>query len=1255
MLSRVTSVDVLAIDLSLKDTDHLQRCPQGENCCQLQNDKLKSRNSETCNTGENSGEKLPLDDDYVGVVSSSEDLISHSVKITDQLAQTSLKDKHDVNANTIPVDIYSKQTKMATDLFRSEKFVPYNQTQEPIFPPELLLHGGRKLQKSVRFISERVRWFRPGTLDELLELKSRHPEGKIVVGNTEVGVEVKLKDRFYPILIAATHVKELIEIKLQDDGVLIGASVNLTTLEKFLRQCITDLPEWKTRFFKGIVEMLGWFSGTQIRNVACVGGNIMTASPISDLNPLLMAGECILHIASKSGCRIVTMDDNFFTGYRKTKLNADEILTSIFLPFTTQREFFFCIKQSTREEDDIAIVNAGMKVSFHDGSDEVESLKLCYGGMASTTVMAITTMKQLKGRTWDNSLLEDACHTLAEDLLVLPGAPGGREAYRQSLSLSFFFKFYLFVLKALKETQLCVSVPPIPEKFQSALPSSDKREFQSTQLFEEVPSSQPEIDSVGRPVMHVSSFQQSTGEAIFLDDIPKYQNELFMAFVFSEKAHARIMSVEFSEALALTGVQDVITHKDVPGTNKVNFIPEDLFAVHEVTCVGQIIAAVVADSKAIARRAAKLVKVSYEELDAIITLEDAFEKKSFMGSPKSIVVGDVDAAFTQADHVIQGEVRVGAQEHFYMETQGAIAVPKNEGGEMEIISSDQNLSGTQINIAGVLGVKRHKIICRCKRLGGGFGGKETKAGMFASAVAVAAKKVKRPVRYTLDRDEDMRSSGTRSAFIGKYKVGCTKEGRILGLDLTLAVNSGNTIDLSAAVCDYAMMALDNAYKIPNVRALGYVCKTNIPSCTAMRGFGVPQGLFITETWLSDIATTCNITQRKVREINFLQPPRDKSLMNQCLKDWNIPRCWDLCLQKSCFNTRRHQVDKFNKENRWKKRGLAITPSKHGVGMHPKYQNQAGALVHIYSDGSILISHGGVEMGQGLHTKMIQVASQTLNVSKDNIYISETSTDKVPNTTQTAGSISSDINGVAVQRACESLIGRLEKYKMTDPEGTWEDWVVAAYHDAVCLSAVGFYKATGELDLDFDFDSRTGKQYFYFCYGAAVSEVEIDCLTGSHQLLRTDIVMDVGRSLNPAVDIGQIEGAFVQGYGLFVLEDYFYSPEGHLLTSGPGTYKIPGFRDIPKEFNVYLLDRAPNPNAICSSKAVGEPPLFLSASIFLAIKDAISSARTDAGLSGTFRLDSPASSERIRMACQDQFTMKFPEPQKGSYNPFLVRP
>ncbi|KAK7505488.1 hypothetical protein BaRGS_00003233, partial [Batillaria attramentaria] len=1076
----------------------------------------------------------------------------------------------------------------------------YDPSQEPIFPPFLKLEAKRLQEQSLQFIGLRVTWYRPSSLSELLDIKKRHPDCKIVIGNTELGIETKFKKQLYPVLVAATHVRELSAVNRQESGIQFGASVTLATLDNTLKAAVKELPEEKTRVFAAFA----------------IGGNIMTASPISDLNPLLLACGAVLDLVSTDGSRrSVKMDSTFFKGYRKTAVLPSEILVSILIPFSKKGEFFYGYKQANRKEDDISIVNAGMRVVL-DEKAAITDLSLAFGGMAPVTVMATNTMTRLIGRSWNEETLDKACQLLTSDLPLAPGSPGGTVEYRRTLTVSFFFKFYLTVLQRLQESGISQDARLKPSDSIAAQPF-EREPVEGIQWFEVTPEPQSPESALRRPLVHESAYKQASGEAVYTNDTAPRQGELFLALVLSTKARARLVKVDPSAALAMLGVVDFVTHTDIPGSNSWGLHVKDdvVFAVDEVVHQGQPIGGILADTQVNAQRAAQAVVVEYDVMEPVITIRDAIKKGSLYDHNPTIVCGDVDKAMAEADHVLEGEVHIEAQEHFYLEPQVAIAYPGEED-QIEVAVATQSLSVLQNCIAG-----------------GGFGGKQSRSGMVALPVAVAAVKHQRPVRCALERDEDMMMTGTRHPFLEKYKIGFSSDGKILAYDVMYYSNAGCSIDLSFAVLDKSVIDSDNAYFIPNRRMSARACKTNLPSSTAFRGFGGPQGAVVIETAIT-----------RVREMN-LYKKGDATHYRQVLDECNLQRCWADVKTQSQFDTRRKQADDFNSKNRWRKRGLAITPNKFGFNYYEIFLNQGAALVNIYTDGTVLVSHGGVEMGQGLHTKILQLTSQVLQLPVSKITVNGASIDVVPNTSPSAAGVSSDLFGGAVLDACEKLLRRLKPTKTANPKFTWEQLVGAAYMERISLSATGFYKRP---QVGYDFATGKGERpHGYFSFSAAVTDVEIDCLTGDHQILSTDIVFDVGKSINPAIDIGQIEGGFIQGYGLMVLEQYKVQPDGTLLTRGPGTYKIPSVGNIPQKFNVTLLRESGNPRAVYSSKGIGEPPLLLATSVLYAIHDAIRAARKDEGLDLDFRLDTPATPARIRMACSDRFTKMFEETEEES--------
>uniref|UniRef100_A0A3B3ZI89 Xanthine dehydrogenase n=1 Tax=Periophthalmus magnuspinnatus TaxID=409849 RepID=A0A3B3ZI89_9GOBI len=735
-------------------------------------------------------------------------------------------------------------------------------------------------------------------------------------------------------------------------------------------------------------------------------------------------------------------------------------------------------KTSRRREDDISIVTATFNVIFEPGSSRVHDLRLAFGGMGPTTVLTPKTSNALRGRLWGEELLQIACSSLADEMTLDPSCPGGMVSYRRTLVLSLFYKFYLSVLQTLGE-----QVMPLPARTAGIT----------------VPSGQDMEDVVGRPLMHVSAEKQATGEAQYCDDLRPADNELYLSLICSTRAHAKILSIDCSEARAMPSVVCVLFAEDVPGSNGTGPVvyDETVLAQGEVTCVGHVIGAVVAETQGDAQRAAKSVKIQYQDLPAVITIQDAIEAQSFYEPIRTLQKGDLETGFKQSDHILEGELHMGGQEHFYLETNVTVAVPRDQD-EIEIFSSTQSPSKTQSLVARALGISSNRVHVRVKRMGGGFGGKD----ILSTVVALAAHRYDRPVRCMLDRDEDMLVTGGRHPFYSKYKVSPAN------WHWCRLISACDTTYDSSVVMDRALMHLENSYLVPNVRGRGIMCQTHLPSNTAFRGFGGPQGMMVCEDWISAIALKLGRTSEQIRELN-LYSEGDLTPYNQVLESFTLRRCWDECLDRAKIHERRTQIHDFNRQNRWTKRGLAVVPTKFGIAFNVVFLNQAGALVHIYTDGSVLVAHGGTEMGQGLHTKMIQVCSRALGIP----HVCETSSHSVANTSPTAASVSSDLNGAAVLNACEILGQRLQPYKDRDPQGAWESWVKAAYFDRVNLSANGFYRTPG---LGYDFETNSGRAFNYFTYGVCCSEVEIDCLTGT-----STIVMDVGNSLNPAIDIGQV--------------------------------------------------------------------------------------------------------------------------------------
>ncbi|KAH9865285.1 hypothetical protein IAQ61_009232 [Plenodomus lingam] len=1129
--------------------------------------------------------------------------------------------------------------------FTPPGFIEYKPDTELIFPPQLHKHEFRPLA----FGNKKKKWFRPTTVQQLLEIKDAYPSAKLIAGSTETQIEIKFKGMNYSASVFVGDIPELRQYTLHDDHLEIGGNVVLTDLEEICVKAVAHYGPVRGQPFNTILKQIRYFAGRQIRNVGTPAGNLATASPISDLNPVFVATNATLIAKSLKETTEIPMA-TFFKGYRQTALPPDAIIAGLRIPVAKEKgEFIRAYKQSKRKDDDIAIVNAALRVSLDDG-DVVESVDLVYGGMAPTTIHARKAGDFLKGKKFtDLATLEGVMDQLEEDFDLRFGVPGGMATYRKTLALSFFYKFYHEILAELHAEEVEIDTQAIGEIEREI--SSGKKDDKAAEAYIQ--------KEVGQSKSHVAALKQCTGEAQYTDDIPLQRNELYGSLVLSTKAHAKLLKVDAAAALELPGVVAYVDHNDL-ASPEANWwgapsCDETFFAVDEVFTAGQPIGMILADTAKHAEQAARAVQIEYEDLPAIFTIEEAIEKESYFNHFRYIKNGDPEKAFAESDHVFTGTARMGGQEHFYLETQACVAVPKPEDGEMEIFSSTQNPAETQAYVAKVVGVAANKVVTRVKRMGGGFGGKETRSIQLAGIVACAANKVRRPVRCMLSREEDILTSGQRHPFLARWKVGVNKDGRIQALDADVFCNGGWSQDLSGAVVERSLSHIDGVYSIPNIHVRGRVAKTNTVSNTAFRGFGGPQGLFIAETFIEEIADHLGIPAEKMREINMYGPNTSMTThFNQTIPDWYVPLMYDQVQQESSYTARREAITHHNATHKWVKRGLAIIPTKFGISFTALFLNQAGALVHIYHDGSILVAHGGTEMGQGLHTKMTQIAAQALGVSMSEIFIAETATNTVANTSSTAASASSDLNGYAIQNACDQLNARLAPFReQLGPTASMKDLAHAAYFARVNLSAQGFYKTP---EIGYVWGSNTGRMFFYFTQGVAAAEVEIDTLTGSFTVLRADVKMDVGRSINPALDYGQIEGAFVQGQGLFTTEESLWlRSSGQIATRGPGNYKIPGFRDIPQVFNVSLLKGVEweNLRTIQRSRGVGEPPLFLGSSVFFAVRDALKAARAEFNDTSILHLQSPATPERIRISCADPLVKRaWVEPREGEKSFFV---
>ena len=745
---------------------------------------------------------------------------------------------------------------------------------------------------------------------------------------------------------------------------------------------------------------------------------------------------------------------------------------------------------------------------------------------------------------------------------------------------------------------------------------------------------------------HESARAQVAGEATYIDDIPEVKGTLHAAPILSTIAHGRLLGVDTSAALAMPGVHGVVLSADIPGDKLLaTFVhDEPVFAIDSVEHIGQVIGVVVADTVMQARHAARKVKLTIDPLPPVLTPRAAHAAKSYVLPPVTVRRGEPEAALKQSPHTMRGQLEVGGQEHFYLEGQIAYALPL-EQNQWWIHSSTQHPGEVQHWVAHALRLENNAVTVQCRRMGGGFGGKETQAGHLAVWAALAANKFKHAVKLRLDRDDDFMVTGKRHPFAYDYRVGFDDSGLVTALKLTMLANCGFSADLSGPVADRAIFHTDNAYFLSDVEIVSYRCKTNTQSHTAFRGFGGPQGVIVIEAILGDIARKLGLDPLAVRMRNLYGiEERNTTHYQMKVEDNILEPLISTLARTSGYEKRRVGIAQWNASSPVIKRGISITPVKFGISFTATFFNQAGALVHVYTDGSVQVNHGGTEMGQGLNTKVAQIVAHELGVPFERVRCTAADTSKVPNASATAASSGTDLNGRAAQYAARNVRDNLAAFvsgldacgagavrfqdgKVISPRSTrsFDDVVKAAYANRIQLWSDGFYRTP---KIHYDKVTLTGRPFFYFSYGAACSEVAIDTLTGESRVLKVDILHDVGTSINPAIDIGQIEGGFVQGMGWLTTEQLVWNDKGHLSTHAPSTYKIPATGDIPAHFKVNLWPEPNREDNVFGSKAVGEPPFMLAISVWEALRDAVASTKPDRAL---VSMDAPATAENVLRA------------------------
>jgi xanthine dehydrogenase/oxidase len=921
----------------------------------------------------------------------------------------------------------------------------YTKADDPAFPEELKATDSVYSQPLAFTEKSDVPWFKPATLSQLVDIRQKYQNVEFFAGGQG---KFKLPTVTSPdAVIQVTHLDALQGVRLESDGAFIGAGTTMAGLHDVCSKLLTSNAEEKTQVFKTFKSVLKTWVTAQVRNVATIGGHILWAHPCSDLIPIFMAARCQLEVLNRAGKKLmVPMDDSFFPAPFQTVLGPGDLILNIKIPFTRKGQVMQYYRRARRKEFDLPIANAAFLGDVSNG--KVSKVCIVAGGMegafpgarASPAKFIKNTSKYLEEKSSKSINKQQLAENVYDDIFVEERAPGKFSNYRRCLVAVFVERF----LNDISGT--------------AEIGSGETRVgMKHHQLFEKPDPNQAPSDPIHRPIPHNWAAEQATGEAVYLNDIGKQGRELQLVMVQSSKASAIIKKIDFSDALKVPGVVGYVTADDIPAKGSRVFgtmtHDEPVMASDEVTYYGQAIAALVCEDIKAGRKAKKLVQVTYEEKESVLSVyqsknTDDMSKLFSPPIPLSLNQGVKPVGKTVK---VEGSVHLGGQEHFYMETQCALVIPTGEKEEMVVHCGTQNPSGLQGEVAKTLGIAKHNVVVKCKRVGGGFGGKER--CQIALITAVAAKKFKRPVRAILSRAEDFETSGHRHDLVIDYKAEMDEQGTIVDIDFNCNVNSGSSTDCSVVWVIIFLMRLDGGYGFKNIKTVGRAIKTNTVSNTAMRGFGGPEAVFVVETVMSHLAHKAKMDVNKIKFVNLSKENDMPHYGNTPLKGVTLGECWKECLKLSNFEAKKKAIAEFNAQNKVLKRGITLTPIKFTVSVPIKSMNQGGALVLIYVDGSVLLHHGGVEMGQGLNTKMIQVASHELGIPMEKITTHSTSTDSIPNTTTTGGSTGADFNGAAVIHACKQLNERLDRFKKAMPDKKWEDWVQAAYDDTVSLSAL----------------------------------------------------------------------------------------------------------------------------------------------------------------------------------------------------------
>jgi len=1101
----------------------------------------------------------------------------------------------------------------------------------------LELHGSVEL--AGRTVERRV--LVPTTLEAAIAARAAWPEATVVAGATDLGVQWNKGRLDVTTWLDLNRVPGLAGIGVEagpaGPELVAGA---LCSWSDHLAACREHCPA-----FVPVIEVFG---GPQIRHAGTVGGNIVNGSPIADSLPLLYATDARVELVGPAGPRSMAIED-FLTGYRRTALRPDELLVAVRMPLPAADERVRCVKVSRRRDLDISPFTAAIRVAL--AGDTIRHAAIAYGGVGPQVTRLRRTEAFLCGRPFTADTFRAAGAMALEEISPISDVRGSRD-FRMALARNVLPRFHAECLGGDDGIAHGVRAGRSPRP--RVEPTDDR-------------------PSVGRTLPHDSAVGHVTGAAHYIDDLPRRRDELVVGFVPSQKPAGRIRTLEVSAAAAVPGVVAVLTAADLPAARRFGplFQDEPILADGEVLYVGQPMAIVAAESPAALAAARRLVQVDLEPAEPILSIERAIELGRFIGPERRIRRGDPEAALAAAPHRLRGIFHSLGQEHLYLEAQAALAIP-GEDGQMVIHASTQGPTETQHVVAEALGVGMHQVVCVCKRMGGGFGGKETQGSLPAIMAALVARATGRAARLVYPREDDMRSTGKRHPYRSEWEVGFDDTGRIHAYRVRFFSDGGAAADLSTSVMERSMLHADNAYFLEHVDIQGRVCFTNHAPTTAFRGFGGPQGMVVIENVLQEITSflrgravqpttgngrpTAAPSALDVQRANLYgTTDRNTTPYGQIVIRNHLPAIVEQLADRCDYRSRLAAIERLNRGDPLWLRGLALVPVKFGISFTTRFLNQGNALVNVYTDGTIQVSTGGTEMGQGLNTKIRQLVADAFAVPPAAVVVMPTSTEKNANTSPTAASAGTDLNGAAALDACRRIRERMAAwaarqfavsergltespehvvfdqglvYDRRAPEQriSFADLCAAARRDRVDLGARGFYATPG---VDYNRDTGRGNPFLYYTQGAAAAEVRIDRFTGDLVVPRVDLLIDIGRSINPGVDMGQVVGGFVQGMGWVTAECLVYDREGGLLSASPTTYKIPAASDVPGVFNAEFFPNEDNVETVARSKAVGEPPLMHALAVWAAVKHALGCVDPVAAS----RLRLPATGEEILRALE----------------------